>query len=440
MSTVAPRAFSCGDDLQAWLQHLEQRSQPVLGLERVAAVYRRLLPAGLAMPAVVVGGTNGKGSTVAYLEAIYRSAGYRTGAYFSPHLERFNERIVIDEQEVGDHALCESFAHVARSAGEMPLTYFEFTTLAALWLMAHHAVDVALLEVGLGGRLDAVNVVDAAVAVVTSIGTDHAAWLGEGRDAVGIEKAGIARRGVPLVCGDPKPPPGFVAAVATNGGVLYRLGRDFGHRSNEDSWACRLPHGRCLEGLMRPRIPGGVQLDNAACALSTVWLLRQQLPVAEIAMRQGVAAGFQPGRLESWGYQGTPWLVDVAHNLEATQVLAAELAQRRSVAGKRHLLFAAYDDKPIEAMVALLAGHVSQWWLVGLPGSRAASPRRLHSAVTAVSQGPVEVFSHLEAALEALAGAVRDGDEVVAAGSFALAGPVRHFLCQRHAVAAVDRR
>ncbi len=432
MSAGQAAAFSGGDDLQAWLQYLEQHSQMVLGLERVAAVYRRLLPGGLAMPVVVVGGTNGKGSTVAYLEAIYRSAGYRTGAYYSPHLERFNERIVLDGQQVGDQALCASFEHVARSAGETPLTYFEFTTLAALWLVARQAVDVALLEVGLGGRLDAVNVVDAAVAVVTSIGTDHAPWLGESRDAVGIEKAGIARVGIPLLCGDPDPPPGFAAAVAARGGVLYRLGRDFGHTGRGgSSWACRLPHGQCLEGLPWPRIPGGVQLDNAACALSAVWLLRQELPVAEVALRQGVAAAFQPARLERWEHKGTPWLVDVAHNLEAMQVLAAELAQRMPVPGRRHMLFAAYDDKPIEAMVALLAGHVSHWWLAPLEGRRAASLQRLQAAVAAVSTRPVQVFDRLESALAALDVALGDGDEVVAAGSFALAGPVRQFLRQQ---------
>lgn len=430
MNNGQAAAFHGGWNLQTWLQHLEQLGQVILGLERVAAVYRRLLPAGLAVPAVVVGGTNGKGSTVAYLEAIYRGAGYRTGAYFSPHLERFNERVVFDGHPVDDQVLCEAFEQVAGAAGETPLTYFEFTTLAALWLMAHNTVDVALLEVGLGGRLDAVNVVDAAVAVVASIGTDHADWLGEGREAVGFEKAGIARTGRPLLCGDPDPPSGFAAAVAARGGVLYRLGGEFGHERREGFWSCRLPDGRHLEGLPLPRIPGRVQLDNAACALSAVWLLRQRLPVPEAALRQGMAAAFQPARLESWMCDDVAWVVDVAHNLEAMQVLAAELARRPVVSGRRHMLFAAYDDKPIEAMVALLADHVDQWWLVLLEGRRAASLQRLQVAVEAVSSRRVQAFGRLEAALDDLRDALRAGDEVVVAGSFALAGPVRHVLRQ----------
>jgi dihydrofolate synthase/folylpolyglutamate synthase len=425
-----------GWNLQTWLQHLEQQGQVVLGLERVAAVYGRLLPAGLAMPAVVVGGTNGKGSTVAYLEAIYRSAGYRTGAYFSPHLERFNERMVFDGHPVDDQPLCEAFGQVAGAAGETPLTYFEFTTLAALWLMAHNTVDVALLEVGLGGRLDAVNVVDAAVAVVTSIGTDHADWLGEGREAVGFEKAGIARTGRPLLCGDPDPPSSFLEAVAAHGGVLYRLGGAFGHARSADAWTCRLPDGRLLEGLPLPRLCGGVQLDNAACALSAVWLLRHRLPVPEAALRQGVAAAFQPARQEHWKCDDVVWVVDVAHNLEAMQVLVTELARRPVVSGRRHMLFAAYDDKPIEAMVALLANHVDQWWLVLLEGRRAASLQRLQVAVEAASSSRAQAFECLETALDGLHDDLRAGDEVVVAGSFALAGPVRHVLRQSYVAAS----
>jgi dihydrofolate synthase/folylpolyglutamate synthase len=438
MNAGQAAAFSGGWDLQTWLEHLEQHSQVLMGLDRVAAVYHRLLPAGLAMPAVVVGGTNGKGSTVAYLEAIYRIAGYRTGAYFSPHLERFNERLVFDGRPVDDQSLCAAFEQVASAAGETPLTYFEFTTLAAFWLMEQQAVDVALLEVGLGGRLDAVNVVDAAVAVVTSIGTDHADWLGEGREAVGYEKAGIARTGRPMLCGDPDPPSSFLEAVAAHGGVLYRLGGEFGHARSADAWTCRLPGGRLLEGLPLPRMPGSVQLDNAACALSAVSLLRQKLPVAETALRGGIGAAFQPARLEHWIRDGVVWVVDVAHNLEAMQVLVAELTQRHRVPGRRHMLFAAYDDKPIEAMVALLADHVDHWRLAPLGGKRAASLGRLEAAVRTVSTRPIDTFGQLDPALESLHDTVCPGDEVVAAGSFAVAGPVRCFLRQHGFVGVQD--
>ncbi|MGE5169714.1 MAG: bifunctional folylpolyglutamate synthase/dihydrofolate synthase, partial [Rudaea sp.] len=315
--------------LAQWLGFIEtlHPRSIAMGLTRVAAVARRM---GIAIvcPVITVGGTNGKGSTCAMLEAMLRHAGYRTGLYMSPHLERYNERVRIAGDEAGDAALVGAFEGVekARRAASdaTPLTYFEFGTLAALSLFADAALDVLILEVGLGGRLDAVNIIDPDAAVVTTVDIDHVDYLGASREDIGREKAGILRAGRPAICGDPDPPRSLVAHAQAIGATLWTIGRDF-HAVAEDraQWRYEGPAGSRY-GLPYPALRGRYQLANAATALAALDALRERLPVATSAVREGLVHVALAGRFQV--LPGRPVTVlDVAHNPQAARVLADAL-------------------------------------------------------------------------------------------------------------------
>ncbi|HSP00336.1 MAG TPA: bifunctional tetrahydrofolate synthase/dihydrofolate synthase, partial [Thioalkalivibrio sp.] len=305
------------DTLEQWLAWQETLHPKAidLGLERVARVAGRL---GLLEPShavITVAGTNGKGSTVALLDAIYRAAGYRVCTYTSPHLLRYNERIRIHGALASDEALCRAFDAVDTARGEESLSYFEFGTLAALWLFWEAAPDVAILEVGLGGRLDAVNIIDSDVAVITSIGIDHEAWLGSDREVIGAEKAGVFRAARPAVCGDPRPPASIQRRALDLGAKLYMAGRDFSWQAAAlgQGWQWQGPGAVVLADLPLPALFGPIQLNNAASALTAVTLLQARLAVSREALARGLQQVRLPGRFQQ--LRDKPLVIlDVAHN------------------------------------------------------------------------------------------------------------------------------
>ena len=325
-------------DLAGWLWHIEQlHPQTIaLGLDRVRAVLDRLAIPKFC-PIVTVGGTNGKGSTCAMLEAILGAAGYRTGCYTSPHLLRYSERVRIAGREADDAVLVEAFERVEAVRGESTLTYFEFGTLAAWVAFARAGLDALVLEVGLGGRLDAVNVFDPDAAVLTSVGLDHQDYLGDTRERIGWEKAHIFRAGRPAIVGDPNPPQSVLDHARTIGAELAVIGREFGYSSDANQWRYFGPGG-ARGGLGYPALRGAIQLANAACAIAAIESLRARLPVGAQDIRIGLALVELPGRFQV--LPGRPTMVlDVAHNPQAAGVLAENLAamgpHRRTLASRR---------------------------------------------------------------------------------------------------------
>jgi dihydrofolate synthase/folylpolyglutamate synthase len=404
---------SPGRSLADWLKYIEQQHpQPIaLGLERVLEVFRKL-QITIEFPIFTVGGTNGKGSTCAFLEAILTSAGYRTGLYTSPHLLRFNERVRIAGREAEDGALCEAFAAVESARGQVPLTYFEYATLAAFQLFARERLDAAVLEVGLGGRLDAVNVLDADCAVLTSIGIDHVEFLGNSRESIGKEKAGIFRPGRPAVVADPNPPDSVLNADAR----LLLLGRDFGYQAQGTQWAYWGPSGR-RSGLAHPALRGLVQLRNASAALAALDSLRERLPVAMQDVRRGLAEVSVAGRFQV--LPGRPQVVlDVAHNPEAAAVLAANLGDS-GYAPETIAVFGMLKDKDIAGVARALAPRITRWHLVSLPGPRGADAAELLQILRKENiKSPASTHPTLAAALAAARKEAGESDKIVVFGSF----------------------
>lgn len=390
-------------------------------MDRVRTVYN-CLPQ-LTCPVITVGGTNGKGSTVAFLEAMYLAAGYKTGSYFSPHLWRYNERIRINGREVGDEALCAAFACVERSRASVPLTYFEFGTLAAFVLFGDAGLDVAILEVGLGGRLDAVNVLDPMVAVVVSVGTDHKDWLGPDREAIGREKAGIFRAGRPAVVGFEVSD--SVAEEAVRVGAVMRLGgRDFRYTADSHQW--RYVSERATRDLPFPVLRGRYQLANAACAIAAVEAL-DVLSVSAGAVRQGLQDVRLAGRFQS--LPGIPRVVlDVAHNEEAAQVLAQTLKEQ-PVSGRTFAVAGLLKDKPIAGIFAMLSGSFDGWFLASLDDLRGTSAAFLESVLLDLKvQSPASIYPDPVAAFQAALAIAQADDRVVVFGSFKTVGAILQFV------------
>ena len=316
--------------LDAWLAYIESRHPRSidLGLERVREVATRMALGRPAAQVVTVAGTNGKGSTVAFVEAIARAGGWKVGAYTSPHLLRYNERVRIDGEEASDQSLVAAFAAVEASRGDTPLTYFEYGTLAALWLFGRSALDLAVLEVGLGGRLDAVNIVDADVAVVTTVDIDHTDWLGSDREAIGREKAGIARAWKPLVLGEVDPPSSVLRHAYAIGANAIRLGSDFFHEPVDAAhWRWREVGAELV--LPHPRLDAPAQRANAATAIAALRALPRALP--SHAWAEGVAGARLAGRLQRFEPDGVEVVVDVAHNAQAARGLTVLLSATRIV-------------------------------------------------------------------------------------------------------------
>ena len=407
--------------LADWLALLERR-HPVsieLGLDRIGRVAARLALDRPAPKVITVAGTNGKGSCVALLEALLRAEGRRVGSYTSPHLLAYNERIRIDGQAVTDAALCAAFSRIEAARGDIRLTYFETGTLAALLLMQAATLGVAVLEVGMGGRLDAVNIVDPDVAVITAIDLDHQAWLGPDRDSIGVEKAGIARPGVPAVCGDPDPPAAMLRSLEAVGAPLLLLGRaDFRLEPGAAGveLTCRTREGTRLRyrDLPEPRLPAA----SAACAV-------QALVALDLAPeRQQVAAAFRQtglaGRFQRLRYRNLELILDVAHNPAATALLARRLGAAAPNA-RTHAVAGALADKDLQGLVAPLVPVVDRWYCCDLPAvSRAATAARLAEVLYNAGGGDRVAgrFADPTAALAAAARACRSGERILVFGSF----------------------
>ena len=399
--------------LPDWLAYIErQHPQSIaLGLDRVREVFSAL-EIKISCPVVTVGGTNGKGSTCAILESVLGFAGYRAGLYSSPHLLRYNERVRIAGREAEDAVLAEAFAAVESARGSIPLTYFEFGTLAAFFLFSRESLDVAILEVGLGGRLDAVNVVDADCAVLTSIGIDHVEFLGDSREEIGREKAGIFRPGRPAVIADPDPPRSVLGSDAK----LLLLGRDFGYQPQGTQWSYWGPAGR-RSGLAHPALRGAMQLRNASAAFAALDTLREQLPIAMQDVRRALAEVALPGRFQV--LPGRPQIVlDVAHNPEAAAALAANLGDS-GFSPETIAVFGMLRDKDIAGVVRAVAPRITRWHLTSLPGPRGADAEELFE-ILSKENIKTQATKHptVASALAAAKNEAAENDKIVVFGSF----------------------
>ena len=392
-----------------WLSYLE-RIHPVnidMGLDRVGVVARRMGLTQLPFKVITVAGTNGKGSSCAMAASILMAAGYKVGVYSSPHLLRFTERVRIDGAELSDSEHCAAFAEVEAARGEIALTFFEFATLAGLWLFCRAAPDVLLLEVGLGGRLDATNVVESDVAMITSIALDHCDWLGDTREAVAVEKAGVYRAGKPAISGEPNPPATIASEAARIGASLRQVGRDFQGDEHHTGWDY---HGlNHWLGLPKPALP----LMNAVTVLAALESLG--LPLPESAIRDGLANARLAGRMQR--LQSEPLvIVDVAHNPHSAAYLASQLRQIPGK-GKRRAVVGMLKDKDMAGSLAELDGLIDQWFLASLTGPRAATAEQLAVAL-GDGQGPAATFDGVSAAYLAALAASSPDDMVIVFGSF----------------------
>ena len=411
--------------LADWLAHAEQQHPKTieLGLERVRAVAVRL---GLSFdcPVITVAGTNGKGSTCAMLESILRHAGYRTAVFTSPHLVRFEERLRVGGEAIEAAALLPHFEAVEAARAEIPLTYFELTTLAILHCMAAGRPDVAILEVGLGGRLDAVNIVDADCAVITSIDLDHMDYLGPDRESIGFEKAGILRAGGPAIVSDPVPPQSVIDHAREIGADLWRFGHDFNVSGDKQQWGWS-GRGRRYSGLAYPALRGANQLLNAAGALAALEALRQRLPINAQAVRTGLAMVELPGRFQI--VPGEPTLVlDVAHNAHAVAALAENL-DAMGFYPTTHAVFGVMADKDLAPMLARIGPLIDRWYFTDLPTPRAASGADLltrWSAQNTRKDAAGSLHPDPMAALQAAIDAADPADRIVVFGSFFTVGGV----------------
>jgi dihydrofolate synthase / folylpolyglutamate synthase len=413
--------------LADWLARCE-RLHPKeidLTLDRVHSVAERLSLVFEA-PVISVAGTNGKGSTCAMLEAIALQAGYRVGLYAKPHLVHFEERCRVNGQQVDAAALLPHFEAVERARGEVALTYFEFTTLAIARLLSLEPLDLVILEVGLGGRLDAVNAVDSDCAVITSIDIDHTEYLGSTREAIGFEKAGIMRAGKPVIVSDPLPPQSLLDHARTIGADLWRFGRDFNYSGDklQWNWAGRTKR---FNAMAYPALRGANQLLNASGALAAFEALRERLPITAQAARNGLALVELPGRFQI--IAGQPTLVlDVAHNPHAVATLVQNLDQM-AFFPRTHAVFGAMRDKDINAMLTRLAPVVDHWHFTDLPAPRGATARELaqgHAQLALKGPGPVTVSCHANPreALQAALVRADPADRIVVLGSFQTVGGV----------------
>jgi dihydrofolate synthase/folylpolyglutamate synthase len=411
--------------LADWLAHCERLHPKAIdmGLARVATVRDRL---GLRLDATVitVAGTNGKGSTCAMIESIALQAGYRVGLYSKPHLVHFQERCRVGGQAVAPAALVPHFEAVEAARGDITLTYFEFTTLAIVRLLQHAPLDLVILEVGLGGRLDAVNAFDADCAVVTSIDLDHMDYLGPDRESIGREKAHIMRAGRPAIVSDPVPPQSVLDHAEALGADLWRVGRDFVHDGDRQQWRWS-GRGRRYHALAYPALRGANQLLNAAGAIAALESLREKLPITAQAVRQGLALVELPGRFQI--VPGQPTLVlDVAHNPQSVAALAQNL-DAMGFFPRTHVVFGAMRDKALQALIERLQPLADHWYFCDLATPRAATAAELAALPRPATPGrDVGCSTHASApeALRAAVEAADPADRIVVFGSFYTVGGV----------------
>ena len=406
--------------LDAWLHWQEQlHPRPIdLGLERVADVYRRMGLNTVKKPTITVAGTNGKGSCVAFLEAIYQAQGYQVGSYTSPHILRYNERIRINGQPVSDDEICQAFTRIDKLRGDTSLSYFEFGTLAALDLFVAGGVDVQLLEVGLGGRLDAVNIVDTHAAIITTIAIDHVDWLGHTVEAIGKEKAGIFRSGVPAIIGDACPPDSVVQSAREKQAELMQLGNFFYYCKHTDCWDWHSPNLTLLN-LPEPIFKGEHQFRNASAILMAITALQGLLPVSQTSVHTGLQSAQLKGRFQLIAGE-IPVLLDVGHNPQAVKTLVDYL-QSAFPAVKIHAVFAMMKDKDILGVLSVMRDQVATWYLAPLKNPRTAGEDLIRNyfqqmEITQVKGG----FADFSAAFNAARNNAQPGELILIFGSFFL--------------------
>ncbi|WP_175653615.1 bifunctional tetrahydrofolate synthase/dihydrofolate synthase [Pseudomonas sp. Marseille-P9899] len=416
-----------------WLAYLEQLHPSAIdmGLERSQQVAARL---GLGKPAprvVTVTGTNGKGSTCAFIAALLKAQGLKVGVYSSPHLLRYNERVQIDGLEASDEQLCEAFAAVQAARGEISLTYFEMGTLAAFWLFSRAALDAVVLEVGLGGRLDAVNLIDADLAVVTSIGVDHADWLGDTRESVAFEKAGIFRQGKAALCGDLNPPQPLLDKVRELSCPFFLRGRDFDLANTDQNWQWRGVDARGEVVELRDLPLLDLPMENAALALQAYLLLDLPWDAGQIA--QALVDARIVGRLDRrqfvWKGKQLNILLDVGHNPHAAEYLAERLASR-PVAGKRLAVFGLLADKDLPGVIQPLSRQVAHWAVTALDTPRSRSAAQLQAALENLGAS-VQSYSSVAQALEGQCAQATADDEILLFGSFFCVGEALQWLSRQ---------
>jgi dihydrofolate synthase/folylpolyglutamate synthase len=436
MHSHEPRPASSAS-LDEWLDY-QLRVHPrevELGLDRVAAVWRRMGAPAAAPIVITVAGTNGKGSTIAFLEAMLAADGKRVGAFTSPHLLRYNERVRVGGQDVDDRSLIDAFGRIDAARGGIPLTYFEFGTLAALWIFSARGLDFALLEVGLGGRLDAVNIVDADVAIVTTIDLDHQDWLGNDREAISREKAGVFRSGQMAIAGETRPPESLIGHAMDVGASLWMAGRDFVTETSPSGWRW-IPRAQAASvagaapiDLPFPLLEAPCQIDNAAAAIAALHALRERIGWNPRAIAEGVRDARVAARLQRFG-ASPELIVDVAHNPQAAATLATWL-QRHPSSGRTFAVFGALGDKDVAGVVDAVAPFVDIWFLAGLErdSPRGLDVGRLRERLT------IELTATLSpdvaAALNGAWRTAQPGDRVIAFGSFFVASAALVFAAQR---------
>jgi dihydrofolate synthase / folylpolyglutamate synthase len=426
--------------LADWLSYLEQLHPSAIdmGLQRVQQVATQF---GLSRPAplvVTVTGTNGKGSTCAFLESLLLAQGLRVGVYSSPHLLRYNERVRIAGVDASDAQLCDAFALLEASRAGISLTYFEMGTLAAFYLFERAALDVVILEVGLGGRLDAVNLIDADLALITSIGLDHADWLGDTRESVAFEKAGILRAGKPALCGDLDPPMPLLQRVADLDCPLFLRARDYDLTVDAHEWHWRglSVHGAVLQLDRLPLLD--LPLENAALAIQAYALL--DLPWQPESIAAALLATRVVGRLDrrvlNWQGKKLTLLLDVGHNPHAAEYLA-QLFVARPLRGKRLAVFGLLADKDLLGVLKAVHGEVDDWAVVTLPTERARSAAELKAALLTLG-AQVESFPDVAAALQAQCAQAAAEDEILLFGSFYCVAQALEWLACNSAQEAVN--
>ncbi len=364
--------FNSLEDWLKWQESIHPREID-LGLERVARVFKVLNPNNVKPPTIIVAGTNGKGSCIAFLESIYRAQGYRVGAYTSPHILKYNERIRIDGQSVNDDVICQAFDRIDGVRNEDSLSYFEFGTLAALDIFWRSDLDVQLLEIGLGGRLDAVNIINADTVLITSICIDHVDWLGETREAIAYEKAGVFRTGIPAVIGDLNPPEALLNCALEKNTPLYRINKEFSFqkKTNDWDWFCSMNNKRRYLSLPEPALKGEHQYRNASAVLMATIEMEALLPVSEASICKGLEAVHLKGRFQLIDGD-IPVLLDVAHNPQAVRALVEYLVKMYSDK-KIYAVFSMMKDKDIKAVIEIISPVINHWFISPLNSPRAAS-------------------------------------------------------------------
>jgi len=415
------------DTLDGWLAALEQlHPSPIeLGLTRIHKVASQMGLLQLPCPLITVAGTNGKGSTVTYLDAIYRAAGYRTCCQFSPHMLRFNERIRLNGVDASDAQILEALSAVETGREDISLTYFEYTVLAAVWLYQRSSPDVIILEVGLGGRLDACNIWDCDVAVVTNISIDHQRWLGDSREAIGGEKAAIARSGKPAIVGDANPPVSLTNTLADIGAVTQLINRDFSFEKKANGWSYTTAEGAM--DLPLPALDGEWQLANASCAISAVRALESTLPVAPAAIGEGLQSAHIAGRYQRGTVRGVPVVMDVGHNPDAAKRLALQL-RRENTTGRVLAVSAVMADKDLDGMLAEVVAEIDVWHVGALDIDRAMPVEDYRATLVSHTAAESYGYSTIEVALDAAVSDAKVGDLIVVFGSFyTVAGLIARF-------------